>query len=115
MKLEETYLDNTHMKEIPKFPNYYITTEGRVISMQNPNNPKEVKPYIHKNGHVEVGLYYTPENPNAPRRKKLSVAKLVAEAFIENPDNAPHTIHKDGNPKNNDVSNLYWSWKMEGH
>lgn len=36
------------------------------------------------------------------------VHRLVAKAFIPNPNNLPNVCHKDDNPKNNKVSNLFW-------
>lgn len=40
--------------------------------------------------------------------KQYSVHRLVAEAFIDNPDNLPCVNHKDENPRNNDCTNLEW-------
>lgn len=40
--------------------------------------------------------------------KRYSVHRLVAEAFIPNPDNLPEVNHKDENPLNNCASNLEW-------
>ena len=42
------------------------------------------------------------------RKAIMSVHRLVAMAFIPNPDNLPVVNHRDENPKNNQVSNLEW-------
>lgn len=42
------------------------------------------------------------------KRYKCYIHKLVAEAFIENPDNLPMVNHKDVNKLNNEASNLEW-------
>lgn len=42
-----------------------------------------------------------------------SVHRIVALAFVPNPDNKPTVNHKDGNPLNNNASNLEWATYSE--
>jgi hypothetical protein len=45
--------------------------------------------------------------------KKYYVHRLVAEAFIPNPDNKNLVVHYDGNLKNNHSENLFWATQGE--
>lgn len=75
---------------------------------QHPNGAKmfyeekEVKGYIDKEGYRIVYL----QAPNKKITKK--VHRLVAEAFIPNPNNLSQVNHKDENRLNNSVQNLEW-------
>lgn len=57
--------------------------------------------------HCIVSLYIDGE------QKYLYVHRLVAEAFLPNPDKKPCVYHKDGNPGNNCVDNLEWRTQKE--
>ena len=59
-----------------------------------------LKPKSDKDGYLLVGL--------APKSKTLKVHRLVAEAFILNPNNYPCVNHKDENKQNNCVEILEW-------
>ena len=52
--------------------------------------------------------YYSVDLCKDGKRKKCRIHRLVAEAFIPNPDNFPMINHKDENKLNNEADNLEW-------
>ena len=85
------------------YPNYTITDDGRVFSLNyhKEGYKKELKPRL-CNGYYKILLC------RGVDRKQFRLHRLVALAFIPNPDNLPIINHKDENPSNNMVGNLEW-------
>lgn len=79
---------------------YQVTSWGRVYSVEK---ERFLIPQENEKGYLRVSL--TEENG---RRKHKKVHRLVATAFIPNPENKPQVNHKDGNKSNNSFTNLEW-------
>jgi len=75
---------------------YEVSNWGRV---RNSRTGRVLRPGLAGNG------YYT---VNICRRNSKCIHRLVAEAFIPNPNNYPEVNHKDENKLNNRVDNLEW-------
>ena len=83
---------------------YQISNYGNVKSLDyhRTGESKLLSPVLKKTGYYQVNLYL-----NGQYCSKR-IHKLVAEAFLENPDNLPVVNHIDGDKTNNHVSNLEW-------
>jgi hypothetical protein len=82
---------------------YQVSTAGRVRSLPR----KTTKGGILRQSTSKRG-YKTISLNNGSYKTNASVHKLVATAFIPNPNNKPCINHIDGNPSNNRVGNLEW-------
>lgn len=80
-----------------------VSNTGRIINhnYRGRGLAKEIKPYLHH------GYFYISINIQGKPRT-IGVHRLVAMAFIPNPENLPFVNHKDENPQNNNVDNLEW-------
>lgn len=81
---------------------YQISNKGNVKSLENNKTKKEkiLKQPVDKDGYLFVCLCKN------GKIKNFKVHRLVAEAFIQNPNNLPQVNHKDENKQNNCVENL---------
>jgi hypothetical protein len=85
---------------------YIVSSDGKVYSTGNSGQSyyhKEISQRLNADGYLQITVGKTGD------RTQYRVHRLVAEAFIPNPDNLPEVNHKDYDRTNNTVSNLEWS------
>lgn len=87
---------------------YMVSNFGRVVSLQG-RNPRVMKLGMTHKGYLHVGLQKNKQH------KTIVVHRLVARAFIPNPDNLPQVNHKDECKTNNRVDNLEWCTDKYNH
>lgn len=88
-----------YWRDITGFKNYMVSNYGRIYSKKQKIIMKQTP---NRKGYMKVSFYQDGKSHTK------SVHRLVAEAFIDNPNNLPQINHKDENKANNSVSNLEW-------
>lgn len=95
-------------REIPGYDgDYFVSNKGRILSLCR-NEPRILKPFICSNEGNRRGYYYV-----ELRGQKQRVHRLIALAFLENPENKPVVHHKDNNTLNNNIENLAYATYAE--
>jgi hypothetical protein len=94
----------TNRVKIEGYDNYVIFPSGNIRNiltdkLLNANNGE--------------GFYNTVRLRKDGKAKTFKLHRLLAQAFIPNPENKPCVNHKDGNKLNNDLSNLEWCTHKE--
>lgn len=82
-------------KKIEGYENYSVSSEGRV---RNDRTGYILKPMLDTGGYCQVKLY--------PNNRRVSLHRLVANAFIPNPNNLPQVNHINEDKTDNRVENL---------
>lgn len=86
---------------------YQVSNLGNVMSLRSygGNCQRLMSPVGNGTGYLMVGL------SKNKKQKHFLIHRLVAEAFIHNPENLDFVNHKDENKENNIVENLEWCTK----
>lgn len=105
-----------HWLPVVGFENEYeVSDKGRVKSLYSKTRISDKEDGVLKqksdsHGYFRVNLYKDGEF-----KKSALVSRMVAEAFIPNPQDLPQVGHWDDDKKNNAVTNLYWTDAKENN
>lgn len=91
------------MRVLDLFSGYTVSEAGVIRNKQG----KEIARQVARNGYERVELW---ENGKG---KKFLVHRLVAAAFVPNPEGKPDVNHIDGEKLNNSAANLEWVTQRE--
>lgn len=86
------------MKNISGLEKYFIDEDGRVFSTVK-ETPRELKMHLNYKGYPQIKIL----------GKSYKIHRLVAQAFIPNPNNLPQVNHIDGNKKTT-LSKIWNGW-----
>lgn len=93
-------MTNEEWKTVKGFERYLVSNHGRVKSICN-KVEIVMRQQLHYRGYKVLWLYNG-------SRKKVFVHRLVAEVFLENPDEKEVVNHIDSDKANNHITNLEW-------
>jgi len=90
--------------KVEGFDNYEVSNLGKI---RNIKSRRILKPFLQNNGYLMHALY------GHDKKKFLLLHRILATAFVDNPEGKPCVNHIDENKLNNDLSNLEWCTAKE--
>lgn len=96
------------IRPIPEYPGYWVTSHGDVYSAMRGQLVLR-KAFPEGLGYMAIKMW------NNGKKLGKKVHRLVLSAFVGPCPNGMECDHIDGNPSNNDISNLQWITHQENH
>ncbi len=91
-------------RDVVGYPGYRVSTMGEIRGRKG----WLLKPFVRKGGYKYVSLY-----TSKTEYESVPIARVVAAAFIPNPENKPHVDHINRIPQDNRLENLRWVTRSE--
>lgn len=87
------------LRSVPNYEGkYWVTRSGEILNSKGASLKK------HDNGNGYLVVILSKQN----KKKHHRVHRIVANAFLQNPESLPEVNHKDENKQNNRAENLEW-------
>ena len=99
------------MKQYKDYSTYTVYPDGTVVSHYS-GQPLSVSMYK-KNKQGKKVVYPRVRLSKNGKAKWYALHRVVAECYLDNPENLPHINHIDGDRANNSVANLEWCTHLQ--